>query len=127
MRARVPAREAHVVEHGTGIEKLVIETQPAPPAGESAPVIDTARMMEQQWRLCISRASLLSGALSASIVAAIASFPSRRPGNLAHHPGSQLRLTACRRPNWRRAVIHQGTLRSFDLCCSPVTHSHMET
>jgi hypothetical protein len=50
---RVPGREAHVVEHGTGIEKLVIETQLAPPAGESAPVIDTTRMMEQQWRLCI--------------------------------------------------------------------------
>src|SRR5712671_4876388 len=53
VRARVPAREADVVEHGTGVEKLVIETQPAPPAGESAPVIDTARMMEQQRRLCI--------------------------------------------------------------------------
>jgi hypothetical protein len=53
LRARVPAREAHVVEHGTGEEKLVIETQPAPPAGKSAPMIDTARMMEQQRRLCI--------------------------------------------------------------------------
>src|SRR5260370_18725277 len=53
MRARVPARETHVVEHATGIENLVIETQPAPPPGDSAPVTHTAQMKEQQSRLCI--------------------------------------------------------------------------
>ena len=45
--------QAHVVEHGAGIEQLGIEAQTAPLAGERAPVIDAARMVEQQRRLGI--------------------------------------------------------------------------
>jgi len=40
--------EAHVVEHGAGVKELGIEAEAAALAGERAPVIDAARVMEQQ-------------------------------------------------------------------------------
>jgi len=43
--------EAHVVEHGAGIKQLGIKAETAALAGECAPVIDAARMVEQQRRL----------------------------------------------------------------------------
>jgi hypothetical protein len=49
MLARVPGCESHVVEHGAGVKQLGIETEVAAPAGERAPVIDAARVIEQQW------------------------------------------------------------------------------
>jgi hypothetical protein len=48
MRARVRGGEAHVVEHGAGVKELGIEAEAAALAGERAPVIDAARVMEQQ-------------------------------------------------------------------------------
>ena len=53
MRARVLRGEAHVVEHGAGVKELGIEAEAAALAGERAPVIDAARVMEQQRRLGI--------------------------------------------------------------------------
>src|ERR1700719_4433211 len=40
--------EAHVMEHGAGIKKFGIKAETATLAGERAPVIDAARVMEQQ-------------------------------------------------------------------------------
>jgi len=48
MRARVREGKAHVVEHGAGVKELRIEAEAAALAGERAPVIDAARVMEQQ-------------------------------------------------------------------------------
>jgi hypothetical protein len=45
--------EAHVVEHGAGVKQLGIEAKAAALAGERAPVVDAARVMEQQWGLGI--------------------------------------------------------------------------
>jgi hypothetical protein len=53
MRARVLRGQPHVVEHRSGIKQLWIEAQTVPLAGERAPVIDLARMVEQQWRFGI--------------------------------------------------------------------------
>jgi hypothetical protein len=46
--ARMRAGEAHVVEHRAGVKELGIETEAAAPAGECTPVIDPARVVEQQ-------------------------------------------------------------------------------
>jgi hypothetical protein len=48
MRARVLGGEAHVVEHGVGIKKFGIKVETAALAGERAPVIDAARVVEHQ-------------------------------------------------------------------------------
>ena len=53
MRAGVLGGEAHVMEHSAGVEELGIEAEVAALAGECAPVIDAARMMEQQRWLSI--------------------------------------------------------------------------
>ena len=53
MRARVRGGEAHVVEHGAGVKELGIEAKPAALSSERAPVIDAARVMEEQRRLGI--------------------------------------------------------------------------
>ena len=53
IRARMLGGEAHVVEHRAGVEELGIEAEAAALAGERAPVIDAARVMEQQRRLGI--------------------------------------------------------------------------
>src|ERR1700730_13525138 len=50
MLARVLRGKTHVVEHGTGIKELGIETETPALAGERTPVIDAARVMEQQRR-----------------------------------------------------------------------------
>ena len=54
IRASVCRGEAHVVEHGAGVKELGIEMQAAALAGERAPVIDAARVVEQQRWLGIS-------------------------------------------------------------------------
>ena len=48
LRARMRWSEAHVVEHGAGIKQLGIEAEAATLAGQRAPVIDAARVVEQQ-------------------------------------------------------------------------------
>src|SRR5437868_1145537 len=52
-RASVCRRKAHVVEHSAGIKEFGIEAEPAALAGEGRPVIDAARVVEQQWWLGI--------------------------------------------------------------------------
>src|SRR5215469_2543713 len=47
IRAGVLRGEAHVVKHGTGIKQLAIKAETAALAGERAPEIDAARVMEQ--------------------------------------------------------------------------------
>jgi hypothetical protein len=42
------------MKHGAGVEELGIKTEATTLAGERAPVIDAARMMEKQWGLGIS-------------------------------------------------------------------------
>src|SRR5439155_17913071 len=54
MRARMRWSEAHVVEHGAGVKQLGVEAEATALAGEGTPVIDAARVMEQQRRLGIS-------------------------------------------------------------------------
>ena len=53
MRARMLGGEAHVVEHGASIKELGIETEAAALAGKRAPIIDSARVIEEQRRLGI--------------------------------------------------------------------------
>jgi hypothetical protein len=45
--------EVHVVEHGASIKELGIETEAAALAGKRAPIIDAARVIEEQRRLGI--------------------------------------------------------------------------
>jgi len=51
MGAAVGRSEAHIVKHRPCIEKFVIELETTTLSGERTPVIDAARMMEQQPRL----------------------------------------------------------------------------
>src|SRR5438270_3827309 len=53
MRAGMLRGEDHVVEHRTSVKQLGIEAEGAALAGERAPVIDAARVMEQQRRFGI--------------------------------------------------------------------------
>jgi hypothetical protein len=53
MRARMRGGKAHVVEHGAGVKEFGVEAEAAALAGERTPVIDAARMTEQQRRLGI--------------------------------------------------------------------------
>src|ERR1700742_942513 len=48
MGAAVRVSQAHVVKHRPRVEKLSIELEAMTLSGERAPVIDTARMVEQQ-------------------------------------------------------------------------------
>ena len=48
MRARMLRGEAHVVKHRAGVKQLGIEAEAAALAGKCAPVIDAARVVEQQ-------------------------------------------------------------------------------
>jgi hypothetical protein len=41
------------VKHRAGIKELGIKAEIVAPAGKGAPVIDTGRVVEQQWRLGI--------------------------------------------------------------------------
>src|SRR5258707_7409036 len=50
LRGAVLMRQAHVVEHRACIKQFGIESQSATPASERAPVIDAARVVEQQRR-----------------------------------------------------------------------------
>ena len=54
VRAAVLMRQAHVVEHRACIKQFGIKSQSATLACQSAPVIDAARMVKQQWRLGIA-------------------------------------------------------------------------
>src|ERR1700730_12152377 len=47
VRACLLGGKAHVVEHGAGVKQLWIEAKPAALAGERAPVVHAARVMEQ--------------------------------------------------------------------------------
>src|SRR6267142_6498119 len=51
MSAAVRRRQAHVVEHGTRIEKFAIELQRATLSGKRTPVVDAARMVKLQCGL----------------------------------------------------------------------------
>src|SRR6266404_2347478 len=53
MRACMLGGEAHVMEHSAGVKELGIEAKPAALSSERAPVIDAARVMEEQRRLGI--------------------------------------------------------------------------
>ena len=48
MCACVLGSETHVMEHGAGIEEFGIKVETSALAGKRVPVIDTARMVEQQ-------------------------------------------------------------------------------
>ena len=50
LRAAVLVGQAHVVKHRAGIEQFRIEPETAALARQSAPVIDAARMVEEQRR-----------------------------------------------------------------------------
>ena len=53
VRAAVLMGQPHVVEHRASIKQLRIEFQFVTLARQSAPVINTARMVKQKWRLGI--------------------------------------------------------------------------
>ncbi len=53
MRAAVLMRQPHVVEHGARIEQFRIELQAAMLPRERTEIIDAARMVEEERRLCI--------------------------------------------------------------------------
>ena len=53
MRARMLGGQAHVVEHGASVKELGIEPEAAALAGERAPIINAARVIEEQRRLGI--------------------------------------------------------------------------
>ena len=50
VRAGMRGGEAHVVKHRAGVKQLGVEAQAAALAAQRAPVIDAARMIEQQRR-----------------------------------------------------------------------------
>ena len=59
MRARMFRGETHVMEHRTGVKELGIEAEAATLASGRAPVIDAARVMEQQRWLGILTNSVI--------------------------------------------------------------------
>ena len=52
--AAVPLRQAHVMEHGAGVEQLAVERQAASQAGQRGKAVNPARMIEEQVRLGIA-------------------------------------------------------------------------